>query len=135
MVSVEDLIKRRATLSVTQNPDRKLDYIVTLDAHPPDCGGKTCHMTLRYVPDRYVLDAAAFGDYLNAAAGVVWNTPEDLAVTVLGDVNDRIIPRWVHVSFSITQGRDCCVDTHTIVIEDRQPGWDNENLLQRLARI
>lgn len=140
-----DLIERRAYLSATQNPDKNLDYIITLKGHPPKCTGPKCtghkyagqayHITLRYVPDRSVLDAQAFGNYLDATTGAPWNTPEDLAVTVLGDVNDKIIPRWIQLALSIADPHYPCLDSHEIILEDRQPGWDNSDLFGRLARI
>ncbi len=130
-----DLIERRSHLSATPNPEKKLDYIVNLQGHPPRCAGRTCALILRYVPDRSVLDAQAFGTYLDAIALIPWDTPEDLAVTVLGDINDKIIPRWIQVRLELADPHHPCVDAHAVILEDRQPGWDNPDLLARLERI
>lgn len=130
-----DLIERRGYLSSTPNPDKRLDYIVTLTGHLSNSGSKTRHVTLRYVPDRTVLDGKAFGNYLDALSTLEWATPEDLAVTVLTDVNDEIIARWLQVAVSMPELQHHAIDTHAVVIEDRQPNWDNKSLLGRMERI
>lgn len=130
-----DLLERRGHLASTANPDKKLDYIVTLEAHLPNAQSNSRHIALRYVPDRDVLDAKAFGAYLDALAQDAWDTPEDLAVTVLTDINNEIVARWIQVSLSVPELQHHAVQTHAVVIEDRQPGWDNKGLLGRLERI
>ena len=130
-----DLLERRGHLTSTANPDKKLDYIVTLEGHLPNAHSQSHHIALRYVPDRNVLDAKSFGDYLDALSQDPWDTPEDLAVTILSDVNNEIIARWVQVSLSVPERQHHAVETHAVVIEDRQPGWDNAGLLGRLERI
>lgn len=130
-----DMIERRGHLSSTANPDKKLDYIVTLQGHLPNSHGRSRHIVLRYVPDREVLDAKAFGLYLEALSQTPWPTPEDLAVTVLTDINNEVVARWIQVSLSVPERQHHAVETHAVVIEDRQPGWDNPSLLSRLERI
>ena len=130
-----DLLERRGHLTSTANPDKKLDYIVTLEGHLPNSHSHSRHIVLRYVPDRDVLDAKAFGAYLEALATDTWNTPEDLAVTVLTDINNEIVARWIQVSLRVPELQHHAVQTHAVVIEDRQPGWDNAGLLSRLERI
>jgi len=129
-----DLMERRAYLSTRPNSDSKLDYIVTLAGHLPNTGGGR-DIVLRYVPDRNVLDAKAFGDYLEALSKVTWDTPEDLAVTIISDVSNEVVARWAQVNLSMPELQHHAVETHSVVIEDRQPGWDNPSLLARLERI
>lgn len=130
-----DLMQRRGYLRSSPNPDKKLDYIVTLKGHLPNAHSNKRHITLRYVPDRDVLDAKSFGEYLEALTTVTWDTPEDLAVTVLTDVNNEIVARWVQVVLDVPELQHHAVETHAVTIEDRQPGWDNKSLLSRLERI
>ena len=129
-----DLMERRAYLSAHPNSDRKLDYIVTLAGHLPNSGGGR-DIVLRYVPDRDVLESQAFGDYLEALSKMTWGTPEDLAVTILSDISNEIVSRWAQVSLSMPELQHHAVKTHSVVIEDRQPGWDNPSLLARLDRV
>jgi len=129
-----DLMERRALLHVGPNPDKQLDYIVTLTGHLPN-SGQDRHIVLRYVPDRSVLSAKAFGDYLEGLSRTTWASPEDLAVTILTDVNNEIVARWAQVSLTLPDLNHHAVETHAVVLEDRQPGWDNPSLLGRLERI
>lgn len=130
-----DMLERRSHLTSTANPDKALDYIVTLEGHLPNSHSQSRHILLRYIPDRQVLSAKSFGGYLEALSGEPWNTPEDLAVTILSDVNNEIVARWVQVSVNLPELQHHAVQTHAVIIEDRQPGWDNANLLSRLERI
>lgn len=134
-----DLMERRALLMTYANPDRKLDYIVTLSGHLPSGhmrgGGERQRIVLRYVPDKLILETRSLGVYLEALAETMWPNPEDLAVTVLTDVNNEVITRWIEVAVDVPELQHHAVDTHGVVIEDRQPGWDNPALLRRLARI
>lgn len=112
---------RRALLPTRPNPEARLDYVVTLGGNLP--GGIA--VTVRYVPDRLLLDAGAFAAYLAAFA-----TPagvEELAVAVLADLNDVLVARWLHVA--------AASGAHGAIVEDRQPRWNNTALLQRLERI
>lgn len=130
-----DLMERRALLAFYDNPDRKLDYLITLAGHLPGGGGARQLVEIRYVPDKHVLAARSLGKYLEGLSTVVWETPEDLAVTVITDINNEIIARWLQVSVSVPELQHHSVDTHAVVIEDRQPGWDNPGLLRRLEKI
>lgn len=114
---------RRALLSSRANRGGQLDYVVTLDGRLT--GG--AQVTLRYVPDRLVLDAHAFASYLaslDAPSGI-----EELAVGILADINDVLVPRWLHIAVVAVDG------DHHVVVEDRQPRWSNTLLLQRLERL
>ena len=117
-----DRLQRRALLLTAPNPDARLDSVVTL-------GGRVAEgasIRLRYVPDRLVLDATAFGRYLNAVPAVA--SLEALAAAILADVNDQAVPRWVEVAATASH------EDHAVLISDRQPKWDNPALLARLDR-
>jgi len=129
-----DMIDRRALLDVKENPDRKLDYVITFSGEL-ESSPQTHRIVLRYIPDRQVLDAHGFARYIEAIDKMSWDTPEDLAVTVLSDVNNEIVARWVQVSLSAPEQQNSSITTHGVVIEDHQPGWENRSLLGRLERI
>lgn len=129
-----DLNERRALLVLNSNLDRKLDYLVTLSGHLPG-GGARQLVNVRYVPDKLILEARSFGTYLEALADLKWESPEDLAVTVLTDLNNEVVTRWIQVTINVPELQHHAVDTHGVTIEDRQPGWDNPALLGRLERI
>ena len=130
-----DLMERRALLHAIPNPNRSLDYLVTLSGHLPSGGGVRQRVEVRYVPDREIFASRSFGTYLDVLSNMVWETPEDLAVTVLTDLDNQIVCRWIQVHVNVPELQHHAVDTHGVIIENRQPGWDNPALMRRLERI
>ncbi|MEI6560168.1 MAG: hypothetical protein WCO00_17355 [Rhodospirillaceae bacterium] len=82
-------------------------------------------LILEYVPDRLVLAPTAFADYLQVLEAAPWPTLEALVMTVLDDLNNQLVPRWVRVSARQERGPI----GHHATASDRQPGWDNPELL------
>lgn len=116
---------RRELLGTLPSPDARHDYLVELRGEPMP----GTRLTLRLVPDRLVLEPASFAAYLAGFAGFDGG-PEALALTLLDDLNNELVPRWVELSVE----RDSPLP-HRVVIEDRQPTWDNPQLLGRLRRV
>jgi 7-cyano-7-deazaguanine reductase len=89
----------------------------------PFRGGR---LTIAYVPDRDLLTLENMAPYLR---GIAASTSEAAVTAVAEDVANELVPRWYRVSFVVT------VDaiTHTVVVEDRQPGWDHPTLLTALS--
>ena len=126
--------ERRALLETHANPDGALDYVSGLHGTLQAFGlGKPTLLSIHYVPDRMIIDPAAFGRYLEALSALEWDSLEQLATEVLGDFNDHLIGRWVRVVVTAPEGAYPGVGSHEVLIEDRQPGWDNPSLLSRLA--
>ncbi len=130
-----DIQERRALLETDRNPDYKLDYVSSLrgrmTAHGPD--GNSI-VGLRYIPDRLILRPAAFARYLDALGSLEWASLEEAAAAVLNDVNNELVARWVQVFISAPEQAQAGVDRHEVLLEDRQPNWDNPGLLSRLER-
>lgn len=82
-----------------------------------------------FVPDRLVPTSDSFAVYLKALEAETWPLAEQLATAVLDDFNNELIPRWIRVSAT----RHEKSDFYHVVIEDRQPEWNNPALLSRLA--
>jgi 7-cyano-7-deazaguanine reductase len=117
------------------NTGVRLDYVVSLDGHmaPADDGAPT-RVGLRYVPDRLVLDPAALGRYLGALGATGRSSLEAVAAMILDDVSNEVVPRWVKVTVSAPDAGHPGIDHHGVMLEDRQPGWDNPALLSRLRK-
>jgi 7-cyano-7-deazaguanine reductase len=117
-------------LELADNPNPRIDYLVRLEGTlwREDRQGETA-ITLHYVPDRLLLRAAAFDDYLKHLTTVEAgpSLPERLALRVLGDVNDELVPRWLQVVVG--------AGPHRVLVEDRQPKWDNRALLDRVSGL
>ena len=117
---------RLALLRHRGNPRADIDYIVTFDGRT--AGGAL--VRLAYVPDKLLLDAGAFDAYLAAfpadAAAV-----EMLALEVLDDIGNELVPRWTRVVVSMPR-EGSGVRMHSAIAEDRQPNWDNPHILANI---
>ncbi len=121
--------QRRARVPVEVNPRTGLDYIVTQEGHLGMAGfDAAIEVRLRYIPDRDIVARAVFADYLLALAEYDWSSLEDLGQTMLSDLNSELVPRWVQLILTARPGGEL----HNVVLEDRQPKWDNPKLLARL---
>lgn len=124
-----DVRQRRDLLDTRANPDGRIDYVTTLDDRiAPDGPFGEMHVRVRYVPDRLILTPEGFRAYLDGVSALAWDSVEALAVTLLGDVNDEIVPRWLEVAVETRSGDNA----HSVMLEDRQPNWDNASILSRL---
>ena len=119
-----DRIAQQRPLAMLPNPGPSHDYVVTLAGALGEV-----HVELRYVPDRWVLAPNAFADYLSAFDKSA-ETPEEIGVAILADLNNEVVPRWLQVT--VTKGKES--SAYTVVLEDRQPDWDNPILWLRLNR-
>ena len=128
-----DILERRNLLATERNPDSKLDYVISITGHMATFGEvDSSAVHLRYVPDKVILNPAAFGRYLDTLGALESATLEDAAAAVLNDVNNELIARWVQVSISAPDQTHPGIDRHEVLLEDRQPNWDNAGLLSRL---
>tara|TARA_Y100000813_G_scaffold185391_1_gene157229 strand:- start:1036 stop:1419 length:384 start_codon:yes stop_codon:yes gene_type:complete len=126
-----DLWQRRAVLAPDPNPDRNLDLVSTLSGRLAALGASV-DVALRYVPDALVLRPGAFAAYLTTLENADWPSHENLAATILQDVSNELVPRWVQIA---TQMGDPGRPEHRVLVEDRQPHWDNPALLNHLHSL
>ena len=114
----------KVTFQKDQNPLPHLDYLIELN-----CNHQYADkiILIRYVPDKDVVTQKTFDDYcrfLNSQD----QTPEILTREILNDFNDQILPRFIQINVGTKKGEQ-------IILEDRQPGWENLNFLRRLRKI
>lgn len=127
-----DLWQRRAVLAPASNPDRNIDFVSSLSGRLAALGG-SIDVALRYVPDALTVSPTAFAAYLRALEGGDWPSHENLATTILQDVSNELVPRWVQIV--TRRGGADGVPEHKILVEDRQPQWNNAALLAHLHAI
>jgi hypothetical protein len=109
----------RALLKTARAPSA-MSTLVTLTAPL----GPTTQLTLSYVPDRLILTRDSFAVYAGKRS-LPDLTPETLAATIADDIANEIVPKWQRVTIvTVDQGV-----THTVAVEDRQPGWQHPTLL------
>lgn len=110
--------KLRELLTTAPSPDPRHDYIVGLEGAVGDA-----MVTARYVPDRLIVTAEAAAAYFAALDSATLDSApgaEALALLVLDDFNNELVPRWIEVQ--VTRDRPL---RHWAAVEDRQPGWEN----------
>ncbi len=126
------LAERRRHLRTTANPDQRQDYVVSLTgALRLDFLGRPVSATMRYVPDTLTLERAAFTAYLDALGAAQWASLESMATTMLTDINNELVPRWVHIRLAARGGGE----SYSVTLEDRQPHWENPSLLGHLGPL
>ncbi len=124
-----DLRERRSLLSSTPNPDRRLDYVCVLGSDLTlSIAATPLKFRIRYVPDRVILTPESLSAYLEKVAKDHWDSLEDFSVTVLNDINDELVARWIEVYLTSEDGEK----HHDVVLEERQPEWQDKGLLSRL---
>jgi len=117
---------RRFTLMTEENPNLSVDYLVSLGSKLTD---ESCCIQISYVPDKLLLRPEAFEHYLHSFDDQDVSSLEYLALTVLTDINNEVVPRWVQVRAKSESSN------HRILVEDRQPIWENEELLSRIQKF
>ena len=131
-----DLRERRLLLTTIPNPSGRLDYVVSIEGgidFPTPHGPVT--LSLRYIPDRDLLNPDCLALYYQEMTGVEWGSLEEIAVTLLDDINNEVVPRWLSVALTRRDTATPEREKHGVVLEDHQPRWDNARLLNRLERL
>lgn len=123
----------RHRVETVANPNTRVDYMVRLQGETAGTAdAKGAHVILRYVPDRLIVRESAFRAYLEGLHG--YDDPpsamERLALRILSDLNDELVPRWLQVTVTGTEGSG-----HRVLVQDRQPKWDNPQLIQHAGGI
>lgn len=128
-----DILERRALLKTNGGPGGLSEYITALEGiFPAPQEGLSVSILLRYVPSRDVLIPESFATYLNTLATMDWKSNEALAAAIRDDTMDVLIARWVQVILTAEGEPGEPVHRHRVILEDREPKWDNPKLLARL---
>ena len=135
-----DSRERRALLPTRPNHAANLDYVISVGFALPLAGGEA-RLFVRYVPDRTLLDTELLEPYLQAVAAAQngdtdSEAVEPAAVMVLGDLASELVARWVQVLVR-RDGPDGSDGSgaEEILVEDRQPNWNNAPLLSGLRPL
>ena len=64
-----------------------------------------------------------------------WETVEEVAVTLLSDLRNELVARWLQVTVKMELPSLERVGRQGITMEDRQPNWSNDALLDRLPPV
>lgn len=129
-----DTLIRRSHIKTTPNPDERLDYVITLTGILGlRAAERSCQISIRYIPDKLIISQASFAVYLDAVGEMEWTNLEEAATAMLEDMSNEVVPRWMQLKAMLSDRAAAL--SHQIVLEDKQPQWDNPSLLARLAVI
>jgi hypothetical protein len=129
--AASETVRRRSLLTTRPNPRQNLDYLVRLEARqlaPP------ARIEIYYVPDRLILAPEALATYTAALGDLPRRPLEELAITILEDVSDELVPRWARVMVALEAPPDG-VGAHVVMLEERQPNWSNDDLLAPVRAV
>ena len=131
-----EINERRAFLITSNNPDESLDYITGLQGALLALENKQqTIISIYYVPDRLIIPPESFSKYLKALSKQNWENLEELTTTVLSDLSNQLVARWICVKGTASEGSDPELRAHEVLIEDRQPEWDNPSLLLQSGKF
>ena len=125
---MNDSRERRALLPTRQNEHTSLDFVVSVEFSLPLPIAREGRLMVRYVPDRLLLATEDLAPWLTRIEAAEAQEIEQSAVMVLDDLNSELVPRWIQV----------LVRTHEegeVLVEDRQPDWNNASLLAGLKPL
>ncbi|MEE2698947.1 MAG: hypothetical protein VX923_04545 [Pseudomonadota bacterium] len=122
--------ERRALLHISNNPDESIDYLITLQgSFISNENNKPIIISISYVPGFSIVNPDSFRSYLTALSEQNWENLENIATTIIGDLSNQLVSRWICIKATASEGFYPGLGHHEILIEDRQPEWSNPNLL------
>jgi len=124
---------RRHLVRTVANPDPGSDYVARFEIETtPSFALGPLKFIARYVPDKLLLEPSCLRDYFHELTQPEWPTLEALALAMLDDFRNEVIPRWIEIVVSPSES-SLEIARHSVLVKDRQPQWDNPNLLARLG--
>lgn len=130
-VEIDNRVARQESIKTHPLPDDTVEFLCNLESHLA-----TINATIRltYVPYKSVLPADGFAAYLKELP-----QPDDVAIVLesyaammLDDLNNELVPRWLQLV--LTRQRDDGT-VQRVLVEDKQPRWNNKVLLDRALGI
>ena len=140
VVKIKEKKESKSYLRVKENPSKKYDYVINLkQTLVKKIDGEKFLIDLHYIPDRYILEAGSYKNYLGGIFEQLkesldeTSVLEEISLNVIDDLCNELVPFWIRVNVSFI-GEDKVTGSrfHNVTIEDRQPQWNNEALLAKI---
>lgn len=94
---------------------------------------KRLRTTIHFVPDSRIITIADFREYINFTSNLLVNGGQKLLLSLLDDFNDELVPKWIQITLEIKDNNG--IISESILIEDRQPGWNDPSITTRVPII
>ena len=122
-----DVQSRRTLLTCGSNPNDMSAFLISLgDSLMMEDHG-TFDVRVTYVPGSFILNVTSFHSYLMALGTSTEMTPERSGKTLLEDINNELVPRWVRVTL-IGRRAAAVGGSYRCLFQDSQPNWSNPSL-------
>jgi 7-cyano-7-deazaguanine reductase len=126
---------RQHLLATEPNPDPGSDYAVAIVMKTPASPiVGAVDVSIHYVPDKLILKPQGVRDYLSALVRPEWPTVEAMAISLRDDISNETVPRWLEVRVTPIENAHLGY-RQSVILEDRQPQWDNSSLLARIRPL
>ncbi|MEQ9491086.1 MAG: hypothetical protein RIM72_19070 [Alphaproteobacteria bacterium] len=124
-------VARQERILTIPLPDAKVEFLCNLDGNVDAVGAS---LRLSYIPYKSVLDGDGFAAYLKdlPAPDDAPSAMETVAAVILDDLNNELVPRWLQLVLT-RQRQDGTVQR--VLVEDKQPRWDNKTLIGRAGGL
>lgn len=128
---IDNRVARQESITTHPLPDATVEFLCNLESDLPAINAT---IRLTYVPYKNVLSADCFAAYLKELPqpGDAANVLERYAAMMLDDLNNELVPRWLQLV--LTRRRDDGT-VQRVLVEDKQPRWNNKVLLARAQSI
>lgn len=132
--------RRQKIFDRRKNPAPEHDYVTRLTGFFKNIESyeledvESVECRLRYIPDKAIIVAESFRNYLDLLDEMPFNTLEQAVGVILEDIEEAIDPRWIqlHLSQQVVMGG---LQEHEIMVEETKEDWQNDQLLSRLKPI
>ena len=124
-----EILVRRRLITTKPNPDESIDYMVWLDENLIISEKIRLEFNIGYVPDRQVLEDDAISAYLQAVREELVVSIEHFGILVFSDFNNELVPRWIQITLTRSATTNGYIKTHKLQFRDKQPNWNNQQLL------
>lgn len=124
-------VARQERILTIPLPDAKVEFLCRLDGTVAAVGAS---LRLSYIPYKSVLDGDGFAAYLKdlPAPDEAASAMETTAAIILDDLNNELVPRWLQLVLT-RERQDGTVQR--VLVEDKQPRWDNKALIGRAGGL
>lgn len=122
-----DILDRRELLITQPNPDMTIDYIASIESQINQPRDDIITFKMSYVPDQQILKKSSLISYFEAIGQETFPSLEFTGILLLNDICNELVPRWLMITLSHDTNGD--YQRHEIRLQDRQPNWNNPQLL------
>ena len=81
-------------IDVTSIPDGRKNWVISVEINEP------IYLKVCFVPDKLIADHVSIKNYLARVLTQAWPSPEEMILTIIEDINNELVPKWVEVFYS-----------------------------------